>query len=371
MAKSTNPRITFETNTLASAVSKAARVAPTKGAAFDKAAGLLIEVDPAAQHEVTIKSTDLEVTYMEWINALTIEADKMTFRVPSALFTGILSGLPIGSEVTLEITDTHILILCGKKRAKVLRIDPRLSFLKWEPFDPDGLTTVDNFSALVAQVSWACATDSIPYTGVHMDGTYLWATDKYKLTRVPCAMEVDEPITAPLGILRPIFKNLSDARLAATSSKLLLMPDEFTQVTSVIFHEPYPDIAANLLKKLTHNASFTIDRERFRDAVNSMMVLCRADRYPRTVLTIGGSRVHVYMDVPDVGEMEDEIEVDGAEHDDHVVHFTPTYITTALDASSTPEVTFAYDTKNSLSLGHISDGSDYNAWFTARRETDN
>lgn len=367
---SSTPTITFETNTLSSAISKAARVAPNKGPSYDRAAGILVEINPEADKPAVVKATDLEVTYLEGISTLKCESDPLKFRVPSAVFTGILSGLPLGSETKLEITDSHVVISCGRKKAKVVRFDAGAAFPLWEAFDPNGLSTVNNFSALTAQVSWACSSESIPFTGVRMDGTHLWASDKYRVARVPCQMEIDDPITAPLNVLRPILKNLSDARVGARDSKLLLMPDEFTQITSVIFPENWPDIQKNVVDKLQHNASLVVDRERFRDAVNAMMVLCKTDRYPRVRLTIGGSRIHIHMDVPDVGEMSDEIEVNGAEHDDVTIHFTPTYLTNALDATQSSEVVFAYDTNNTLSLGHISDETDYNAWFTSRRETD-
>ena len=61
--------IVFENAILADAVNKAARVSPTKGAAFDKAAGIVFDVEPQ-KRTAFVRSTDLEVSFEQEIPIL-------------------------------------------------------------------------------------------------------------------------------------------------------------------------------------------------------------------------------------------------------------------------------------------------------------
>lgn len=359
--------VTFETAALADAVSKAARVAPTKGAAYDKSAGIKIEVRPDGEHAVTIKATDLEVTYIEWVAAsLPIGATEVDWRLPAQLLAGIVGNLPLGKSQQVTLSDDekgYIKIASGKAKAKIRHLTGDV-FPIWEPFDDMNLKEVSGFTQRVAQVSWACDKNMIPVTGVHINGTHLIATDRYRLAQVPCVVPVDEPITVPLDVIVPMLKNVNDARMGAVDGKFLLMPDGHSQITSVIFDASYPNISRAMHDDYTEH--FVINTEQFRNALLRMMVLVKAERYPLCKLTIGGCRVHVLMDVPEVGEMEDEIEVVGADHqDDYEIQFTPTYLTDALGGTEKETVTFSYD-RTSNKIVRIKDSDEYSVWIVPR-----
>src|SRR6478735_9046351 len=101
-------KVVFETATIADAIRKADRVAPGKDKAFDKAAGIVIEVDPQAEPPVIIRATNLDVYSMEWMDVLSVEGDVARWRLPSSLLAQVMSKLPIGSGTTVtleEITD--------------------------------------------------------------------------------------------------------------------------------------------------------------------------------------------------------------------------------------------------------------------------
>lgn len=364
------PTITFETATLASSIAKAVRVAPTKGAAFDKAAGIVLTIDPKADKPVTVRATDLEITYLEWVNSLKVETEKLVLRLPAQLLHGVLSNLPPTGEVKLVDDGSHLLITSGKKRARIIKIDPSLPYMNFQPFDASGLNLVENFARRVGQVSWACADDAVPFTGVHIEGDHLIATDRYRVARVPCDVPLEKPITIPLGPLGPIMRNLTDARLAATDRRLLLMPDEYTQVTSVIFDAAYPSAAQMATVMRTEwPQTLRVAREGFAKALQAMLVLCKTERYPLVKLTIGNERILIDMDVPDVGEMSDELEVGGADHEPCELLITPTYLTEILGAVDDAEVSFSYDPDNTLALPYVTgEADDFEAWFTARRK---
>ena len=358
--------VTFETATLASAITKAARVAPTKGAAFDKSAGIMLEVRPGGDHPITVKATDLEVTYLEWVNSLQIVGDECNWRLPSGTLAGIVAGLPLGTQTTLKAeSESRILsLVCGKTKAKLPLIEG-LAFSNFEPFAADDLATVPKFSERVAQVSWACDRAAVPFTGVHIDGKNLMATDRYRLAQVPCEVGIiSEPITVPLEVLRPILKHLQDAKLKATDRRLLMMPDEYTQVTSVIFDAKYPNIQN--VQRRDYPQMLLLDKEAVRTVINRMLVLVKGERYPVMRLTIGGGVIKVFMNVEDVGEMEDEIDVPAATHDPHVVYYTPTNFLDGLTNSGKPEVEFHYDPANALAFGYFKDEG-YESWIVPRK----
>jgi DNA polymerase III sliding clamp (beta) subunit (PCNA family) len=358
------PKLVFETSTLASAVAKAARVAPSKGASYDKAAGIVIEVNEDVEHPITVKSTDLEVTILEWITALTIDTAPVVLRLPSKLLHGVVSGFPLASETTITIEDKFVTVTCQKKRVKIMRIDAALPYPLWEPFDPTQLEVVKGFSKRVSQVTWSCDRDAIPLSGVHMNGEHLIATDRFKAVRVPCPMPVEKPITVPLGVLGPIFRNLSDASVASVDDHLLIMPDEYTQITSNIYTLPFVDLSTVFAAE--YDGSFVMDRQAMADTLSSMMVMCRTDHFPRVRLTIGNGAVGLYMAVAEGDTFEDEIEVSGADHEPIVRSFTPTYITDAMSGTDAPEVTFEYSLEKNLMLARISSDA-YQAWISPRK----
>lgn len=359
--------VTFETATLAAAISKAARVAPNKGAAFDKSAGIVIEVRPSAlEKQITVKATDMEVTYLEWVNSLSISGDEVDWRLPSGTLAGIVAGLPLGSQTTIKsIEDKDLVSLtCGKTKAK-LPVITGLPFADFEPFDGSDLTVVPNFSERVAQVSWACDRSAIPFTGVHIDGTMLTATDRYRLAQVPCeAGIISDPITVPLEVLRPILKHLTDAKLKATDRRLLIMPDEYTQVTTVIFDAKYPNIEK--VQRRDYPNVLMLDKEAVRTVINRMLVLVKGERYPVMKLTIGKGAIGVFMNVEDVGEMEDEIEAPDATHEPFEVYYTPTNFLDGLVNSGKPEVEFRYDPANAMSFAYFKDEG-YESWIVPRK----
>lgn len=70
-----------------------------------------------------------------------------------------------------------------------------------------------------------------------------------------------------------------------------------------------------------------------------------------------------------MGELNDEIEVGGATHEPFEMHFTPTYLTEALDHSDSHSVAINYDHDKPLSLVELVDNKDdYHAWIVPRRK---
>ena len=374
--------VTFETAGLAAAAQKAGRVAPSKGVAFDKAAGVLIEGRPnETDHKaITVKATNLEVDYLEWVRPLEIKSDgDFNWRIPSGLFAGFVGGLPIGSGKKVTFTQEEpggpLVMKSGRTKAKI-GVITGLSFKDWEPFDPTGMEEVEGFSRRVSQVSWATDPQTVPFSGVHIDGEHIYATDRYKMVRVPCKVPLAEPVTVPLDTLNPILKTVEDVRLGVSDRHLLLMPDEYTQLQTVIFDAEYPPIERAM--HTDFDTLVTLPRISFRDAVQRMLSLVgKGERYPKITLRFEDDEVHLFMAVSGVGEMDDTIEIKteyptGSPDDFGPVniYFSPNYLTQALDNSRESTVTFRFRSDMPGRAASLTDGKGYDVWLMPRKPTD-
>lgn len=376
--------VTFETAGIAAAVAKAARVAPSKGMAFDKVAGIMMEIDPTYtdHHACTIRATNLEVDYLEWVRPIEIKGDDpWSWRMPSLVFSGFMSGLPIGAKSQVTITedeDTGRVIL--KSGRRIARISPIMgdSFKSWEPYDASDLKEVTGLASRITQASWATDPEAIPFSGIHINGKHIFATDRYRMVRIPCEVPIARPVTVPLDTLAPILKSVEDVRLGVDDRSLMLMPDEYTQMRTVIYDAPYPEIERAMWEDMTRVVK--LPRQTLRDTVASMTSLVgRGERYPRIALTINPTGMILDMEVESVGSMTDEVAVleyttsDGGEPEageETVLYFTPTYLTDALDHTRAPQVTLGYRPDQPYRSAKISDGEGFDAWLMPRKLSD-
>lgn len=336
-------RATFEVPTLADAVFKAHRIAPTKGTAFDLAAGLVVRVNPSDIDEtVVIESTDTEVTFRQTISVLEVGDEPATWRIPSALLNGFMRTLPMGSGSTIQLAengDGNIYFKSGKTKAK-LRLIEYGNYPIIEKFDPMMLAPVPGFAQRLAQVAWATDNKSTDVlAGVHMDGEYLYGCDRQVLAIVPCKVPVDRPVTAPLAELSGLIKNTSEVRLRAEEHRLQIMPDDYTQATSILFVREYPDVRKLLKEEFT--GELTVNCEALIMALERMLVLTKSERIPITSIEIAPGCMKLEMEAPDVGKIADELDILGGDVSIRML-FTPDNLKGALTASGSKEVKIEY-----------------------------
>lgn len=360
----------FYVATLAAAIERANRVAPIKGTAYDKAAGIQMRIKTDGSVEVL--STDLEVYYREQVKDVVEVGDEdVVWRFPSGLLAGLVGSLPLSKEVTFSEDKNNsdiIRIYCGKKRAK-LRLMVGNIFPEWDRVDSNDLKPVDGFGSKVGQVAWATDAQAAPFTGVNFTGEKAIATDRYKLALVPLTMPVEESVTVPMGVLAPILKNIpGEMRIGAVENELLLTIGEEIEVRCMIYEQEYPDLSKPLRDNFTHVAR--IPRERLHETINGMLVLVKNERYPVMNFTFdfAENTLLIHMSVPEVGEMEDVIEIQGKQGDGQFeVLFTPDYVMRALDAGTSEWMSWKMGPdpagKNGMTL--LSE-SDYEAWVMPR-----
>lgn len=362
-------KVVFENATIADSISKAARVAPTKGSAFDKAAGILMTLDPAAG-TVSLRATDLEIFYMEIVDAVEVEGEGC-WRFPSQIISGVLSKLPIGSgrQVTLEeIESGTVSIKSGRTSAK-LRTTDSSYFPNWEPFDPDELQVVSDLGTRIQQVEWAALSGGDPpMCGIHLDGKNVIATDRVRMAIAPCeAGPIYKPITIPTGILNPVMRSMRDVAIGIGEGQLHLMPDKSTQIRTVIFDMPYPPVERAMRRDEPTSVKFK--KNLLLEMIDRTMVFGANDRSPLLTMFVGSGEIAVMMSDQEQGLLGDVIDVPGyADHKRMKILFTPKNLTDAINASPSDQVEMFYDPEKPSSVIRIDGGSGYESWVMPRRE---
>lgn len=369
-------QVTFDAATLADAVGKAARVAPNKGAAFDKAAGILFEVDPTTGL-VDIMTNNIDSTYRQRLHVTDAKGDIVKWRIPSAMLAGLVAQLPMGTGATVKFVDRGdqaIRIVAGSVKVKLTTIDPD-GFPKTPAFTPTGMSEANDFAKKVAQVSWACAKDNSILSGVHVDGKFLIGCDRQIAALIPCEAKVDEPVTVPLGILSNILKQATDVAIRVEDRKLLIQLDAESQATSNIIEGAYPKVDA--LRRTDYSGTAMIPKTAFVESLERLLVVARTERLPACTLTFtpGLTRSLVLdLETDDAHRIQDTIDVGGDFDDPFKVGFNPQYLLSGINNSKAEMVKFEYGTTDPSKIARaadlpcrITDESGYECLIAVRR----
>lgn len=369
-------KVTFENATIADSVGKAARVAPTKGEAFDKASGILLTLDPD-DNTVTLRTTNLHVFYLEVVDVVELDMGSSldgNWRLNAQMLADVMKTLPIGSGkiVTFEDKDGEVIVKSGRTTARFRKMD-HTYFPQWEAFDPEKLDMVPDFGARLKQVEWAADDDDgSPIAGIRLDGQRAIATDRFRLAVVPCEAEpIYKPITIPSGILKPVIGNLRDVAIGIDEGMFLLMPDTSTQIRTRIYDRDYPNVVKAMDERTWPN-KLTVRKQALLDIIQRAMIFAQRDRIPKMTCIIGSNEFAVMCSDADLGLLGDVVELDSteADHARYRILFTPRNLTEALQAAPSEVVDIFYDPDNSNFPFKVDGGSGYTALVMPRRETE-
>lgn len=356
----------FETATIADAIRAADRVAPSKGAAFDKSSGIVIDLDPS-QGTVVVRATNGEIYHMAWIDTVELEGVPVTWRFPSAIFSGIMASLPIGSGKNVTLEDKidgpsrSVALSTGRTKCKFMLIDHDY-YPSWTVFDPDTLYPAKDFGGRIAQVEWAAAKTEIPISGVYLDGEWAASTNRYQAARVPLLIpDLAAPVTIPGGILGSILKQTGEVRIGVDGNTLMIMPDEHTQIRTVIYDGKYPNIKR--IMQTDYPNQVKVRKSDLLEVINRAANFAGASRTPKLRMFFGNEEVACMMQDQEIGFIGDVVEVPSqCVHDRTEVRFTPKNIVDAISSSPNEEVTIGYDLAKPGGIIHVNGGSGYDAW---------
>jgi len=368
-------KVIFETATIADAIKKADRIAPGKGKAFDKAAGIVFEIEPKNDPAVIVRATNLDVYSMEWVDCLSVEGEPTTWRLPAQLLAQVTGSLPIGSGTTVtleEVKDgrghsTVQMTTSGRTKAKfnMMRTE---DYPHWSAFDPDTLYTAKDIGGRIAQVEWAAAkSENIEVlVGVHFDGELCMATDRYKFAvaelKIP---DLEFPITVPAGLLSQVLKKTGEVSIGVAGGQLLVMPDEHTQLRVVLYGADYPN-AKKIMDRDKPN-KIKLRKAAFLDIIGRAAAFAGADRFPTLRVYFGQEEVAVMMTNDEIGLLGDVVEVPGyADHKRFEMKFSPDNLRNAISNAPNEEIEIGYDITKPKGIFYVNGGSGYESWVMPR-----
>lgn len=320
--------IVVDPETLKDVVKAANRVAPrpTSGSTFDQAGGIRFELQSTSAStapELLVKATNLESTFRAEV-PLADYSDPLppTFRLPSAVLTGYLNKLDASKPVRIDIETSEFgtakgaLIKSGRQKVKLTCIQGD-GYPVIETFRMDSLGQVDDLSSLLDKISWARATNRIPFDGIRVDGTYLQATNLNQLARVTCPLPVPEPITAPMPVIKTALTGHGKASvaMAVERGKLLVMPDDRTQFASTLYQGQFPDLSVPFERQTPkHLTPLAVDSllaplERLH-AFSANSVRSGDAMVPTVQIDVVEGLLHLSLEVPEVGIVEESVEVE-------------------------------------------------------------
>lgn len=364
-------RVTFENATIADAIAKAARIAPTRGEAFDKASGILMTLDPD-EGVVTIKATNLHLYYLQVVDAVEVRGEG-TWRLNAQLLAGVMGKLPIGSgkTVTMEKNENTVNMKSGRTTAKFRLIDTTY-YPDWDAFDPEKLEVVPDLGQRIKQVEWAAMEDhEVIFAGIHLDGEHIIATDRIRLVKVPCEAEpIYKPITIPAGVLKPLMTGLRDVAVGIDNGNFLMMPDPSTQIRTSIYDRDYPPGVKATFDRHEWPNKISVQKSAFIEIIERAAVFTGNDRSPKLDVIVGKGELAVMCSDAEMGLLGDVIDVKGADHNRFKMVFTPRNITDALVAAPSSEVDIYYDTTEAKKPIKIDGGSGYTALVMPRSQMD-
>jgi DNA polymerase III sliding clamp (beta) subunit (PCNA family) len=156
----------------------------------------------------------------------------------------------------------------------------------WTPFSPDDMSQTDSLAGVVAAVRWACAKGTeVPIIGVHFDGEYALATDRYRFAVTPYKLDIPKPITVPHEAITSVLKAADSTLIRTDGSHLYMMPDEFTQISTSLYGVDYPPIRRVMRRDFP--AKVKVSKKELMDVIDLACTMIQSERQPKLQLFFG------------------------------------------------------------------------------------
>lgn len=363
--------ITFETAAIADAIKKAGLVAPTRGEAFDKAHGIVLDIFPSADVQCVVRATNLAVYTAEGVNSIQATGPEVRWRLAAGIIKGIMESLPIGAgkNVTFTQEGSEVKIQSGRMKASMRLIDPT-SYPEWDTFDADGMSSIAGLGGKLGLVEWAALeSPTPPLCGVHLDGEWAMATDQYRIARVPCKVDLKHAVTIPTGILSSVLRPLTDVSLAVRETTLEILVAEMHQVQTVVYGVNYPAPQLRKIMEIEYPVEIEVSKQDVLSMINLALSMAGHERNPTLKMIFGRGEVAAMLTNVEVGFLGDVLEVPGqASHQRITFMFTPKILTDAISKAPGAKVTLAYDPDVLRKPFRVSDGSGYAAWIQPKKD---
>jgi DNA polymerase III sliding clamp (beta) subunit (PCNA family) len=364
-------RVVFEVASIGDALKKVARCIPpaNSGYEFGTSGGMVIEVRPGTGQEITVRGTNTELYYTEWVTALEIEGPAVDWRLP-ARFADLMASLPIGSGYIVELNDESgvMRVDCGRMSG-TLKLVPTTGYPLWGAFDETATEPVAGFGDRIAQVGWACHKSEEPLTGIWMDGQHLVASNRYVACRVPCEIPTisQGPIVAPAKLLGTVIRHSGDVRVGILPTQIAVMPDEYTQIRCVTYASRYPNVNSSL--RTDYETSMFVGKEPLIESVQRLEKITKS-KTTLLRMMIGGGQIALVMKGEEKEEIfEDSIELGtGGQHLPVMMSFDPKIFLDGISKGPDERLEIHYNVGNPSQKipVYMTGGGGYEAWFMQR-----
>lgn len=301
-------------------------------------ANVLLRTEDAG---LKLTATNLEIGITSWVPGR-IDTDG-GLTVPARLITDVVSGLPSGERVDLEVDGTTLRIKAGRYQTHLRGIDAEE--FPVIPAAGDRPTTRVSQRLLrraLSEVAFAAASDEARpiLTGVLTklvgDRLTLAAADNYRIAvkTLPILDAVeDTTLVVPARSYQELMRILSDTDdpveiMLATSKSQVLFHVEGTELVSRLIDGQFPNYQQVL--PTSHSSRAVVDRDELLKAVRlSALIASSAANVVRMRMGENGATGITIAAAADVGDAEGEVEA-ALEGDPVTIAFNARYLTEAL-----------------------------------------
>lgn len=325
------------------ALSRANRIAPTKGNAMDRAAGIQIEFVAGEAH---IRATDLEVTFYQRVKCSEI-AEECTIRV-SSLVPPFVASLSMDKDQVIRFHREASKIVVQYNKTRTHATVPQITgeYPKTEWHDYETMTDASDLGNKIAAVAWAIEPDaSGALSGMKIDGEWLEGMSSRSAARIKCDVVADEPVIGVLKSLAPLIKGGSKLRMLTSQNRIVIALDETAQVTSTTVIGEWPDLVSRLEKFEFPNTA-TIRKQRLADALKRVLSFVRNDRLPQVRVTFTKDSIDVVLTGTMNGDIQDSCALSGrtGSEDDITICFNPNWFLEAIETFPGSTVLIKFNT---------------------------
>jgi len=357
--------------TLHDALQRASKIAPTKGAAWDRAQGIHLTF---GEGFIEVRSTNTEMTYFQRVDA---EVAVMgTYRMPSTILPSFVASMPMVKDTDRcrflidEASPSKVTVQYGKSKLKASVKLIVGSYPEFGPIKLEGMTPAQELASSVEAVTWACD-DSGKLAGVLINGEDLIALDGKVAARINCEVSTEAPIVALLSPLVPLLKLGTNIHIKGVENKLVIALDDTTQITTTLILEPFPDII-DRMRAIELPDSFQVNRQRLIDGLSRLTTFIKSsDRLPVCELRISQDLCEVGL-TSDSGEVQDACVItDQTMSQDKTFKFNPNRLIQALESFKSSTVTIRYTPElPTRKPVHIANPSgEYEVWVIPMADT--
>lgn len=364
-------KVVFEVAALASALGNAAKVAPTRGEAFEKAAGIMLDI---TAEECIVMATDGLVRYSTWLTPDSFDGDnkQVSWRLPARIFADVVGKLRSVRNKTLTLEQPagqgQVILSHGATKATFMLMHDE-NYPRWHPFSPDDMHEVVGLAKAVSMVLPCVAkTGEPPLVGVYLDGEQVIATDRYKFAVSPCQVPVKEPMVIPPAAITSVLKNNDIIKMRVEGSQIYIMPDEYTQISMTAYGVEYPPIQKILRRDWPVMSE--IPKQGLLDTIDLVSTMTGADRMPVLICIFGKQQVAVMVANEEVGRIGHVLDTPEAFDLPTRVEkrFNPDHLMPALNGVVGEKLTIGFDPDNKTFPIYFRGGDGVEFWVSPRQK---